>query len=772
MKRLFLSLFISSAVFLTVLSCKDDFNEEDFLKLQSELKLKEDSISRSRDKAALDSTSQEAVKEFIAAANTAGDLMAVTLLVRENNNPLAGVTVSINTTPKASLSSGREGATQAVVTGTTDATGTVVFDKVVIGSGTMTLSKTGFISATAIVDFGVPAAPREIWVENPNTGNNVVNYLPPAKVFQEAAVQMFSATPSEGSTATIKGKVLIQTDLTNLTAEVPSNIVIRANLSNLAVAPTANSSFILAYQLADNSSLGVATVAANGDYSMTVPATATGSNISLLIPNIEGTAKIAVNGYDNGTGTAITLPNGPEYRDVPTSWGPQAPAGYGTTVPTVVGAKVVFPEPPAAGTGLAFDFVEVPRSIPTSVYSSAQNSYNNSVYFKITDRGEYSSGAVPTIAISGGGGTGAKATAYMRTYVSAITVNSAGSNYVGGMQINIYKTLADGSDVLVGQFSVQSVNGGLPATIDLTFANGYGFSVNNQAVIESGVTGLKTTVTGTGGSGAQVSAVFKTELASVSIDNGGTGFTSKPTFTFSGGGLTNGDAKHADFEITDFGVQWTINPNNSVATDYLIMPSAVTILYPSTPGQNSFSAGLVDVYSASGIQESSVVQLLDQLTLSASRVIRKDPARTLRTSYFSSAKPSSLVTTVKPVKAVATIAINQINPTTGEISGITPSDYGDGYNTNYTGTILPAVASAPGTGATFLLTNANNINTNEYQWGGGYSIRSGGSGYLRNLNQGPAVAPSLPTFVSSVQPGKTYTVDINYGTGNRKVNIN
>src|SRR5436853_2667017 len=129
MKRLF-SLILSTAVITMVsVSCKDDFNEQDFLKLQSELKLKQDSTKRARDKAAAQSASQEVVQSYIDAQNAAGALMAVTIIVREDNTPIQGVAVSIS-----SGASKTDGRTQATINGTTDALGTVVFETAVIAN--------------------------------------------------------------------------------------------------------------------------------------------------------------------------------------------------------------------------------------------------------------------------------------------------------------------------------------------------------------------------------------------------------------------------------------------------------------------------------------------------------------------------------------------------------------------------------------------------------------------------------------------------------------
>ncbi|HEY0654814.1 MAG TPA: hypothetical protein VGD65_16870, partial [Chryseosolibacter sp.] len=117
MKRLLIFGLMAAITSLAILSCKDDFNEEDFLQKQADLKLRQDSVNRRRDKALLDTLSKEAVQEWIAATNESGDLMAVTLMVRENGVPVQGVSVSLTSSTPNEISSGR---TKAIQTGVTD----------------------------------------------------------------------------------------------------------------------------------------------------------------------------------------------------------------------------------------------------------------------------------------------------------------------------------------------------------------------------------------------------------------------------------------------------------------------------------------------------------------------------------------------------------------------------------------------------------------------------------------------------------------------------
>lgn len=781
MKRLLSLTMVAALAALAIVACKDDFNEQEFLRLQSELKLKQDEVLRQR----LDSASEDAVKEYIAAANEAGDLLAVSLILRENGNGLAGVTVTLSSGTPLEISSGRA---KAVTTGTTDATGNVVFDRVTIGSGTATFSKQGYVTSTATYDFGQPALPIAIQVAVPNGGGTITKYVPPTKRFEEAVVQMISATPSEGSTATITGKVTIENDVTNLTPEVPAGIVLRANMTNLL---GNTQGFFTSYVLADNSTLGRATIAADGSYTMVVPATAAGNTINLLVPNIEGTCRMAVNGVDNGTGVVVPLTNGPEYRNVPTSWGPQAAPGIGNIIPGVAGAKLVYSQAPAAGTGLTFDFAPVPRPIVTSTanpISSAQTSKVGDTFFRIASRGNYGSGPAPTVEITGGGGQGARVDPFMRTYVAALSISNQGSGYTANSNIDLQIERVRNDDTPVPQGGIVTVqatsSGTLPATINLAaFSNVAGFHPDNQTTMtHTDLKLLRIRITGDApiNTRGTIAATFKTELQRLDFDpslnpgsglaDPGSGFTSAPTITFTGGGLADGSPDHASVQIVDFPVNWTISPNNTGATDYPLVPIC-SVTYPAAPDGPIASETNVEVLSASGDSELAATSLTGRLTVSNGDIVKREHARMLRTLSKSGGKPSILVTTETPQNAArplqpANIVLGSI--TTFPLLG----NLGNGYNAPVTVTVQPGIAGAPGSGGAITLTNAFDPTTLEYTWQGGVSIQNQGSGYLTNLNQKTPENGSGLVVSILAQAGKSYTADIIYGTGNRKMNVN
>ncbi|PLS01598.1 hypothetical protein [Neobacillus cucumis] len=126
---------------------------------------------------------------------------------------------------------------------------------------------------------------------------------------------------------------------------------------------------------------------------------------------------------------------------------------------------------------------------------------------------------VPSILFTGGFGTGAKAEASLNaTSLSSITVTNGGSKYSSPPTVTI------------------TGGGGSGATATATVKSGrvLAITVINSG---SGYTTMPTiTLSGGGGSGATASAVFKpTTLGAVNLLSGGNGYTSAPAVTISGG---------------------------------------------------------------------------------------------------------------------------------------------------------------------------------------------------------------------------------------------
>lgn len=164
--------------------------------------------------------------------------------------------------------------------------------------------------------------------------------------------------------------------------------------------------------------------------------------------------------------------------------------------------------------------------------------------------------SAPTVAFSGGGGTGAAATATYSGGVTAVTVGSAGSGYTtapavlfsggGGTGAAAFATISGGG---VSTVTVTDPGAGYTTAPTVTFSGvGTGAAatateVNTVTAITitnpgSGYTSAPTiAISGGGGSGATAVAVLAPNgVSSVTVVNGGTGFTTVPLLTLEGGG--------------------------------------------------------------------------------------------------------------------------------------------------------------------------------------------------------------------------------------------
>lgn len=140
----------------------------------------------------------------------------------------------------------------------------------------------------------------------------------------------------------------------------------------------------------------------------------------------------------------------------------------------------------------------------------------------ITNAGsDYTS--VPTIGFSGGGGSGAAATAVLTAkFVSSIAVTAGGSGYTSTPTVEI--SGGGGS----GATATATVTGGAVTAITVT-TTGTGYTSAPTVAIAGG-----------GGTGATATATITAKLASITMTNGGSGYTSAPTVSISGGGGTGG----------------------------------------------------------------------------------------------------------------------------------------------------------------------------------------------------------------------------------------
>ncbi len=138
--------------------------------------------------------------------------------------------------------------------------------------------------------------------------------------------------------------------------------------------------------------------------------------------------------------------------------------------------------------------------------------------------------SAPTVVFSGGGGTGAAAVASFTRVVDAILVTNGGSGYTSAPRVNFQ---GGGG---TGAAATATVVGGVVTAITVT-SGGSGYT-----------SAPRITLTGGNGRNATATATITGIVRSITLTNGGSGYTSAPTVSFTGGGGGTGAAATATIQ--------------------------------------------------------------------------------------------------------------------------------------------------------------------------------------------------------------------------------
>lgn len=172
----------------------------------------------------------------------------------------------------------------------------------------------------------------------------------------------------------------------------------------------------------------------------------------------------------------------------------------------------------------------------------------------------------PIVAFTGGGGTGAAASAVLASGVTSYTVTAGGTGFTSAPAVGITGgggTGAAATAVIDGRVTSVAVDtagsGYNPATISVSFTGGGGSGATATATLSGGGVGaINVTSGGTGytsaptvtihddsinpGTGATATATITSLVVSITPTAEGTGFTSAPTIALTGGGGTGATA--------------------------------------------------------------------------------------------------------------------------------------------------------------------------------------------------------------------------------------
>lgn len=695
-------------------------------------------------------------------------------------NQGGGISYAVNVVDGATSSfSGRTNGTKTLLTGaivtvsqfgksvsqTTTATGMAVFSGFFRNSLNVTITKAGYASVNYIVAVQ----------EDNNTPNGT----------QHTVGNIIPLYPTTGPfTATISGRLTIQTDLTNKTREmVPdgTTLSIGIDASNLDFIDqggssasndeivkefsnynpsyfnyNANTFYVGEIELA-NIETGVVGSTTAGLYTVTVPAAFDGLPIVLNYSQIAANQTLYENsGVIPGDRTAT-------YRNI-----------FG-------GSPILYSAIPA-GSAVSVGF----EAFTTAATATAGVSSSNGAIDKInvTNGGAGYSGT-PIIRINGGG-TGAAATAtVVNGVVTGITVTSPGSGYVSptitflqGTAATATVTGLDGTQTVLA-VSVANSGTGYTSAPTVTFSGGGGTTqATGTAVITNGkVTSVTVNTPGvgytsaptiafTGGGTPTVNAVATAIMSGLAIGDvsvtGGSGYTYPPAVTFGLPNLSTG-TRATGVAIIDANTQTVVGIQViNAGSGYTASPSVTLAAFTTSGVAEVFTTGgsVISVDMATngeGYVGTPGVKFTGGSGTGATGTAVMANGKVIGVTITSAGAGYTSAPTVTFVSGSG--AVGYATVVNGVITAVTVSDGGFGW------TEAPRVTltGSTGGGATATTTVAGGAIT-------GVTVTAGGTGYLEGNVPSSTENFQGPTGPVPTHPGLKYVVDGHYGTGKRQPN--
>ena len=204
----------------------------------------------------------------------------------------------------------------------------------------------------------------------------------------------------------------------------------------------------------------------------------------------------------------------------------------------------------------------------------------------------------PTISFSGGGGTGAIATAVLEgASVASVTLLSAGTGYISAP--TVFFTGGGGSGATATALLV-------PTTVASASLTGGGSGYSSAPTV---------LITGGGGSGATATATVGGGISGMTLLSAGTGYVGNFAVVFSGGGGSGAQATAivqggvvVGFNVDTAGSGYTSPPTvtlappsgGSGATASVSLSGGVRIVYPITGGGYTYPTGATIVFTGGG----------------------------------------------------------------------------------------------------------------------------------------------------------------------------
>ena len=663
MRKFKISIFLLAAVIgLQMTSCKkDNFNEQDAMNLQNQLDKQKN----------LNNDSLSAKNYRVAYTITVVDASTSTLKAATVKAAIAGAKIKI--------------VQDTIINSVVDASGIVTFTNLKPGlaSVNITLDTYSEVNYTVNLEINNISGTRQL--------SNIIPLIP------------ITGT----STGTITGKIICETDLTNVTPEiVPAGTKIIATVrSSSAALLSINQGNIVSISY-DNLSL-TATTDASGNYVLTVPATLNGLDYDIKVADFTADQKIIQNKYLTLDTTGVL------------------------TIPTNFGSSFTGSSPIAAA-----DPIIVTISAPnyTSTDAAATAVLDNSKgidYISLTNSGAlYATGTYtlpidnPSI-VQGGITSNGTATFNVNSYGRVTDISSAsnrGSNYASA---------AENTEIVIPYAQTEAI---IKVTVSGNAITSYdGYTTAGKYFVNK-PSDVYFSYNGGAGSGAQLTPTFTFnnavgayEVTSVSLVAGGTGYSNGPqTFAIK-----------------------SINNALTQAKGLLHMTTGSVSAVNISAGGSNYIDGQVDVVFDSPLSGTTA-------TGSASVVNGKIAAITINNngSGYTTAPGITIIN-----KAEKTQAKYKAVLTNGQITSYTSVNQGNGYLSVPNVTITPAISGA-GAGASAYATVAGGKVIS-------LTVINKGSNYRSNV---PVASKDFSgTTFLTVKGSSSTILNIDLGTGKRTI---
>jgi hypothetical protein len=652
-----------------------------------------------------------------------------------------------------------------VLTDTTDASGLVVFNGFFRSAVNVNIKATDFTEVNYIAAVSIGDSTR-------NSSISFVGNIIP--IFETAGP----------NTATISGRATLQSDMTNKALEtVPDGTAVSANIDaknslfesrfltysvDNVYNPACGCDILFVGELLQTSySTGVIGTVTGGNYSLTVPAAVDGLPLSLQYSELAADATM----FENTAGTGQhTIVRRTVYNDN-SAISPPAPLA---TLPT--GSSVV----------VTFESFDV-QAVATAIISANTGAIER---INVTNGGSgYLTGAgnEPLVQITGGGGTGATATATVGANgrVTAITLTSPGTGYTSAPTVNLLSggttatanSTLDANNQSVFSISVTAQGTGYTSAPTVVFTGGGGTGAAATAQVANGrvvaviVTATGTaytaaptvTFTGGGGAGATATASMGLPVAQVNITGAGSNHVYAPTVTFSAPDFVNGVRAQGQAVIdpatrTVLGVLVT-NPGSG----YVVAPTVTLNGGGGAAAQAFLQGGTVIGFNITNVGDNYAYAptiILGELNGTGSNGNGSGAAGTAvmsggRLVGINITNAGSGYTSAPDVNIISGAgAVAYATVTNGGVTGFTVTDGGHSFAG------APRVRiTGDGGGATATATVAGGALT-------GITATNPGSGYLDgNTPAAPERFSATKGTAIQAKPGISYINDVYYGTG-------